>query len=115
MADGGANVIRVFSSEGAPLRSIAVKDPVSVAALPEGEVAVGTLREVHLLLVFDKNGREVREFGDPEPITERAELNRYLNIGQLATDANGHLYYAFTYLPEPTVQPLGLAERGLVL
>ena len=102
VADRGANVVRVFSADGAPLRSIPVKNPVSVAALPEGEVAVGTLREPHLLIVFDKNGRDVREFGDPEPIADRQELNRYLNIGQLATDATGHLYYAFTYLPEPT-------------
>jgi predicted DNA-binding WGR domain protein len=81
-----------------------VKNPISVAALPEGEVAVGTLREQHLVIVFDKNGRDVREFGDPEPLAEREELNRYLNIGQLATDALGHLYYAFAYLPEPTVR-----------
>jgi len=46
----------------------------------------------------------VREFGDPEPIAERAELNRYLNVGRLAADAQGHLYYAFAYLPEPTVR-----------
>ena len=46
--------------------------PISVAALPEGEVAVATLREPHLVIVFDKNGRDVREFGDPEPISERA-------------------------------------------
>jgi predicted DNA-binding WGR domain protein len=104
VADRGANLIRVFSSDGAPGRSIAVKNPVAVAALPEGEVAVATLREPHLVIVFDKNGREVREFGDPEPIAEREELNRYLNIGRLATDAKGHLYYAFAYLPEPTVR-----------
>lgn len=104
VADRGANRIRVFSSDGAPVRSIAVKNPVAVAALPEGEVAVATLREPHLVIVFDKNGREVRDFGDPEPIAEREELNRYLNIGQLATDAKGHLYYAFAYLPEPTVR-----------
>jgi hypothetical protein len=104
VADRGANLIRVFSADGAPLRSIAAKNPVAVAALPEGEIAVATLREPHLVIVFDKTGREVREFGDPEPIAERAELNRYLNIGQLATDAAGHLYYAFAYLPEPTVR-----------
>lgn len=104
VADHGANVIRVFSSDGTPLRSIAVKNPVSVAALPEGEVAVATLREPHLVIVFDKNGKEVREFGDPEPISEREDLNRFLNIGQLGTDAQGHLYYAFGYLPEPTVR-----------
>jgi hypothetical protein len=104
VADRGANLIQVFSAEGTPIRSIPVKNPISVAALPEGEVAVGTLREPHLVIVFDKNGRDVREFGDPEPLAEREELNRYLNIGQLATDALGHLYYAFAYLPEPTVR-----------
>jgi hypothetical protein len=104
VADRGANLIQVFSPDGTPLRSIPVKNPISVAALPEGEVAVGTLRESHLVIVFDKNGRDVREFGDPEPLAEREDLNRYLNIGQLATDALGHLYYAFAYLPEPTVR-----------
>ncbi len=104
VADRGANLIQVFSSDGTLLRSIPVKAPVSIATLPEGEVAVGTLREPHLLEVFDKNGRDVREFGDPEPITDRVDLNRYLNIGQLATDDQGHVYYAFAYLPEPTVR-----------
>jgi hypothetical protein len=105
VADRGANLIRIFSSDGTPIhKSISVKDPVSVAALQEGEIAVTTLREPHLVIVFDKNGKEVREFGDPEPITERADMNRFLNIGQLATDAAGHLYYAFWYLPEPTVR-----------
>src|SRR5437016_14635851 len=99
VADRGANLIQVFSADGTLLRSISVKAPISVAALPESEIAVGTLREPHLVTVFDKNGRDVREFGDPEPLAEREELNRYLNIGQLATDAQGHLYYAFAYLP----------------
>jgi hypothetical protein len=116
VADRGANLVKVFSPEGTLLRSIAVKNPISVAALPEGEVAVGTLREQHLVIVFDKNGRDVREFGDPEPIAEREDLNRYLNIGQLATDAQGHLYYGFIYLPEPTVRQydrLGYAGQNL--
>src|SRR5467141_1508479 len=116
VADRGANLIQVFSPEGTPLRSVSVKNPVSVAALPEGEVAVGTLREPHLVMVFDKNGRDVREFGDPEPLAERAELNRFLNIGQLATDAQDHLYYAFAYLPEPTVRQydrLGYAGQDI--
>ncbi len=116
MADRGANLIQVFTVDGAPLRSIPVKAPVAIAALPDGEVAVATLREPHLVIVFDKTGRDVREFGDPEPLAERAELNRYLNIGQLATDAQGHLYYAFAYLPEPTVRQydrLGYAGQDI--
>src|ERR1700730_1481957 len=104
VADRGANVVQVFSPDGTLLRSIAVKNPISVAAIPDGEVAVGTLREPHLVMVFDKNGRDVREFGDPEPITERADLNRFLNIGQLAADAQGQLFYGFAYTPEPTVR-----------
>src|SRR5258707_9901564 len=104
VADRGANLLQVFSPDGTLLRSISVKTPVSVAALPEGEVAVGTLREPHLVIVFDKNGRDVREFGDPEPLSEREDMNRFLNIGELATDTQGHLYYAFAYLPEPTVR-----------
>ena len=116
VADRGANLIQVFSPDGTLLRSIFVKNPIAVAALPEGEVAVGTLREPHLVIVFDKNGRDVREFGDPEPLAERQELNRYLNIGELATDAQGHLYYAFAYLPEPTVRQydrLGYAGQDI--
>ena len=116
VADRGANLVQVFSAEGTTLRSIAVKNPVAVAALPESEVAVATLREPHLVIVYDKNGRDVREFGDPEPLSERAELNRYLNIGLLASDVHGHLYYAFEYLPEPTVRQydrLGYAGQDI--
>jgi hypothetical protein len=104
VADRGSNSIEVFLPEGAPLRSIPVAAPISVAALGDGEVAVATLREPHLVIVFDKTGREVREFGDPEQIAEREDLNRYLNIGQLGSDAQGHLFYAFAYTPEPTVR-----------
>ena len=116
VADRGANLIQVFSPEGTLLRSIPVKNPVAIAALPEDEVAVGTLREPHLVIVFDKNGRDVREFGDPEPLSEREDLNRYLSTGQFATDAQGHLFYAFAYMPEPTVRQydrLGYAGQDI--
>ena len=103
VADRGANAVKVWESNGnAHMGS--VNAPISVAALPDGEAAVATLREPHLVMVFDKNGRDVREFGDPEQLTERLDLNRFLNIGQLATDAQGHLYYGFAYTPEPTVR-----------
>jgi hypothetical protein len=104
VADHGANQVLVFSGEGTLLRSIPVPAPVSVAALPDGEVAVATLREPHLVVVFDKNGRDVREFGEPEQLSDLPDLNRTLSVGRLATDGRGHLYYAFHYLPEPTVR-----------
>ena len=103
VADPAANAIKVWDSNG-NARLISVNAPVSVAAMPEGEVGVATLHEPHLVIVFDKNGRDVREFGDPEPIAQREELNRFLNIGRLASDEQGHLYYAFDYFPEPTVR-----------
>jgi len=103
VADRAANAVKIWDASG-NARMAQVNAPLSVAALPDGEVAVATLREPHLVIVFDKNGRDVREFGDPEPISDRADLNRFLNIGQLATDAQGHLFYAFAYTPEPTVR-----------
>jgi hypothetical protein len=104
VADRGTNSVEVFGPDGALLRSMQVPAPISVAAIGEGEVAVATLREPHLVIVFDKNGRDVREFGDPEQISQREDLNRFLNIGELAADAQGHVYYAFNYSPEPTVR-----------
>jgi DNA-binding beta-propeller fold protein YncE len=103
VADRGANAVKMWDSSG-NARSVKVNGPVSVASLPDGEFAVATVREDHLVIVFDKNGRDVREFGDPEPISERPEVNRSLNMGMLLTDGAGHLYYAFAYLPEATVR-----------
>jgi hypothetical protein len=103
VADRGANAIKIWDAKGNE-RVIKVAGPVSVAALPEGEIAVATVHEEHLVIVFDKNGREAREFGDPETISDRPEVNRFLNIGMLVTDGDAHLYYAFPYLPEPTVR-----------
>ena len=103
VADRAANALKIWDAAGSA-RMFQVNAPLSVAALPDGEVAVATLRDPHLVIVFDKNGRDVRDFGDPEPLTERTDLNRFLNIGELATDAQGHLFYAFAYTPEPTVR-----------
>lgn len=104
MADRGANAIKIWDTKG-NARTIKINSPVSVASLPDGEVAVATMREPHLVVVFDKNGADVREFGEPQPISERPELNRFLNIGIMVTDGANHLYYAFPYLPEATVIP----------
>jgi hypothetical protein len=103
VADRGANAIKIWDAKGNE-RVVKINGPVAVAALPDGEFAVATMHEQHLVIVFDKNGRDVREFGDPEPISERPELNRFLNIGMLVTDGASHLYFAFPYLPEATVR-----------
>jgi hypothetical protein len=103
VADRGANAIKIWDAQG-NARLVKVTAPLSVAVLPEGEFAVATLHQPQLVIVFDKNGRDVREFGEPESISERAELNRFLSIGILVHDGAGQLYYGFPYLPEPTVR-----------
>jgi hypothetical protein len=104
IADRANNAIQVYANKGRHLRTIPVEEPLSVAALPEGEVAVTTLRGSELVKVYDKDGREVREFGDQVQMAERGDLNRFLNIGEIMADGEGHLYYAFEFLPEPTVR-----------
>ena len=104
VADRGANAIKVFNPDGTLALQIPIAAPTSVAVLPEGEIAVASMKSARLVSVFDARGKVVREFGDPTEVAERSELNRFLNIGRLASDAAGHIYYAFAYLPEPTVR-----------
>src|SRR6266852_4639422 len=104
VADRGYNLVNVFSAAGALLRSMQFNSPTSLAALPEGEVAVTAPRGLHLVTVFGPAGRVVREFGDPEQLSERNDLNRYVSIGRLASDPDGHIYYGYTYLPESLVR-----------
>jgi hypothetical protein len=104
VADRGYNQVNVFSPAGTLLRSMQFNSPTSLAALPEGEVAVTAPRGLHLVTVFGPIGRVVREFGDPEQLSERNDLNRYVSIGRLASDPEGHVYYGYTYMPEPVIR-----------
>jgi hypothetical protein len=104
IADRANNAIQVYGPKGRHLRSIPVNEPISVAALPEGEVAVTTLNGPELVQVYDKDGHETRDFGEQVQLAERSDLNRFLNIGRLMADGQGHLYYGFEFLPEPTVR-----------
>jgi hypothetical protein len=104
IADRGSNMIDIVGPDGTFANSFAAPSPVSIAWLGDGELAVATLREDHLVIVYDKRGHETRDFGDIEQISDRDDLNRFLNIGELATDAAHHLYYGFSYTPEPTVR-----------
>jgi len=104
VADRGYNLVNVFSPTGTLVRSIQFNSPTSLAALPEGEVAVTAPRGLHLVTVFGPTGRVVREFGDAEQLSDRNDLNRYLSIGRLTSDPEGHIYYGYTYMPEPLVR-----------
>jgi hypothetical protein len=133
VADRGADAVKVFNPDGTLALLIPVPAPVAVAALPEGEFAVASVKSAHLVTVFagpgavshadavapqgkvtgalrrepgaaDAPGRVLREFGDPAELAERNDLNRFANVGRLVADSEGNLYYAFRYLPEPTVR-----------
>ncbi|MGB7845391.1 MAG: hypothetical protein WBL63_07230 [Candidatus Acidiferrum sp.] len=104
VADRGYNLVTVFSPDGKQLRSFPVDSLSSLAALPDGEVAVTTTHQSHLVTVYGPNGRVVREFGAPESLSTRADLDLYLNLGRINSDPQGHIYYGFTYMPEPLVR-----------
>ena len=107
VADTGANLIRVYSNiedEGRDIAEFPVSAPVSVAALPDGEIAVTSIHVHRLIQIFDFHGKLLREFGYLEDLADHRDLNRYLNSGRLSTDPASHLYLAFLHLPEPTVR-----------
>ena len=111
VADRGANAIKIFSLDGAPTQVLPIATPTSVVSLSEGELAVATLRSDQLITILDSRGVVLRAFGEPVQLTTGSgsdrgvpTLNRYLNIGRLATDPAGNLYYAFSYLPESTIR-----------
>lgn len=134
IADRGANALRVFQPDGTLALSIPFEIPSSIVALPAREIAATNMKSDRLVTVFlgpespggpatvpgkpAAAGKLVREFGDPTDLTERRETNRFANGGRLATDAAGHIYYAFTYLPEPTVRKYdhaGYANQEIVV
>lgn len=104
VADRGDNQVNLYTPDGKKVLSIHVNAPSSLVALPEGEVAVTSATPAHLVTVYGPNGRVVREFGSPEALSEREDLNRYLSLGRLASDAQGRIYYGYTYMPEPLVR-----------
>jgi len=104
VADRGYNLVSIFAPDGKLLRSFSANSPISVAALPQGEVAVTSLRGSRLVSIFGSTGRIAREFGDFESLSPREDFNRYLSLGRVLSDPQGRLYYGYTYLPEPLVR-----------
>jgi len=104
VADRAYNQITEFAPEGKVLRSFPVNSPLSVAVLPNDEVAVTSPAQRTLVAVYGANGKLAHEFGEPESLSTRAELDRYINLGRVNADPKGHVYFGFTYYPEPTVR-----------
>ncbi len=104
VADRGYNLVTEFSPEGKSLRSFPANGLLSLAVLPEGEVAVSTLQPTHHVTVYGSDGKVAREFGEIETMSSRSDIDTYLNRGRVAADPQGHIYYGFMYMPEPLVR-----------
>lgn len=103
VADRAGNKVKVYTPDGKLSLAIAVAAPTSVAAIGS-DIAVASLKSRDLITIYNAQGQYVREFGDMSDLAEHEDFNRFLNIGRLATDSANHVYYAFTYSPEPTVR-----------
>jgi hypothetical protein len=118
VADRGASAVKIFMPDGSLAATIPVAAPTSVAVLPGGQFAVTSLNSKRLITIFDEHGLLIRSFGDHIDLTEHADVNLLLNRGRISGDAAGHIYFAFTYLPNPTIRkydPSGFATNVLSL
>jgi hypothetical protein len=104
VADRANNQVAEFGPDGKQARSFPVAGVLSLAVLPEGEVAVTTAQSDHPITVYSAEGKIARDFGEIESLSSRADVDRFLNQGRVAADPQGHIYYGFTYMPEPLVR-----------
>jgi hypothetical protein len=104
VCDRGANSVKIYSPSGTLAASIPVRTPISVVFLPGDEIAVTSPDAQRLVTAYDLAGKFVRDYGDREEIAARTDVNAQVNFGHLVADELGNNYFAFDYLPEPTVR-----------
>lgn len=105
VADRGANAIKIFAPDGSLVANIPVMAPTSVVALSGGQFAVTQLQSKRLVKIMDESGAVVRTFGDPadQPGGQPA-AQPVMDRGRITGDSKGNIYFAFTSLPDPTLQ-----------
>ena len=104
VCDRGANAVKIYAPGGSLATTIPISAPVSVVFVTGGEIAVASLNSEHLVTAYDMQGNIAREYGDLEQIADEAAINRQVNYGHLAADEMGNTYFAFDFMPEPTVR-----------
>jgi hypothetical protein len=114
VADAGGNAVIVYAADGTLLARLRIPSPTQIVALPRDQFAVHSANSEHLVAIYDLQGALIREFGELADLSDDAELNRRLNAGQLAADQAGNLFFAFRYLPEPTVRKYDPASGQLL-
>jgi hypothetical protein len=104
VCDRGANAVKFYAPDGSLAATIPVSGPASLAFLTEGEVVVASPNASRLMAAYDLTGKLVGEFGELEEIADSPEINREANFGHLVDDETGNIYFAFDYMPEPTMR-----------
>jgi hypothetical protein len=110
VVDRGANAIKIFSPDGSLATAISVNAPTSVVALSDGQFAVTSLLSKRLVQIMDETGKTIRTFGDPAEVAadqSGAQTQTQPSLadrGRIIGDAAGNIYFAFTSLPDPTLQ-----------
>jgi hypothetical protein len=105
VVDRGDNSIKIFGPDGSLAALVHVNAPTSVVALSEGQFAVTTLQSKHLVQIMDEKGTVVRTFGDPADQPDAgAQAQSVMDRGRISGDPSGNIYFAFTSLPDPTLQ-----------
>ena len=114
IADLGGNAVTIYAADGTLFAHLLVPEPAQIVALPHDQFAVYSSNADRLIAVYDLHGTLLRKFGELADLSDDADLNQRLNAGHLAADKAGNLYFAFRYLPEPTVRKYDPAS-GLLL
>jgi hypothetical protein len=113
VADPAGNTVSIYAADGL-VTHLTIPEATQIVALPRDQFAVCRANADHLISVYDLHGNLLREFGELADLSDDAELNLRLNAGHLAKDKAGILYFAFRYLPEPTVRKYDPASGSLV-
>jgi hypothetical protein len=107
VADRGANAIKIFAPDGSLLGTIPIPAPTSIAALPGEEFAVTSLRYRWLMAIYSyggNSGKLVRVIGEPKDFAPGFDPSHTPDLGRVTADPAGNIYFAFAFLPVPTVR-----------
>ena len=104
VADRGSNAIEIFRPDGSLLIRVPVFAPLSVAAMPDRQFAVVSLRSKYLVSIYSDDGHLFSQFGDRTALNPGASPESLMDPGKIYCDASGHIYFAYTSMPVPTVR-----------
>src|SRR5437879_6061866 len=115
-----APAVVVFDPQGKKLRQIPAQprrgeivSPHSLDVDASGRVYIADLGG-NAVSIYAVDGTLLREFGELADLSDDAELNYRVNLGHLASDKAGNLYFAFRYLREPTVRKYAYTSGNLL-